>query len=253
MAQTWLALQTAKQIVDRPQPLLGVKRLDSGKIILHRTPNAVHTFSWGPVVMAQCVPWRLDRVVSPHQRNGIGQIQLIKGEFLPVKVISVEVKDAADGFTADLTVDHGDAFRAELQFRSHADGTFDIREKLTALRDATTASIGTGLIGVLNNPKWIYETHQRKIRFDEETFEVPSLSGKILKSSGVKRIDVDGALRIDSHKPLAAHYVGVKKIERGRATDRLYLNYLGGEGKWKAGQVVSDFEAKITPVVEPQL
>jgi hypothetical protein len=252
MAQTWLTLQTAKQIVDRPQPLLGVKRLDSGKIILHRTPKAVHTFSWGPVVMAQCVPWRLDRVVSPHQRDGIGQIRLKnETENLPLKVVSVDVQDSADGFTADLTLDHGDAVRAELQFHSRADGAFDIREKLAALRDITTARISTGLIGVLNNPKWIHESHHRKIEFDSQTADIPCLSGKKLESAGVRHIDVDGALRIESRTPLSAHYQGAKKIDRGRATDLLYLNYLDGERNWTRGQVISTYKATLTPLVEP--
>ena len=252
MAQTWLTLQTAKQFVDRPQTLLGVKRLDSGKIILHRTPKAVHTLSWGSVVMAQCVPWRIDRVVSPDQRDGIGQIHLknVK-DILPIKLVSADVKDTADDFTADLTLDHGDKVRAELQFRSRADGSFVIREKLTALRDFTTAKIATGLIGVLNNPKWIYETHHRKIKFDGQTTDIPALSGISIPSEGVRQIDVDGALKIESQSPLSAHYTGAKKIDRGRATDKLYLNYLDGERNWKHGQVISTYEATITPLVDP--
>jgi hypothetical protein len=248
LARDWLTLQTAKQIVDRPQPLLGVKRLDVGKVILHRTPKAVHTLSWGAVVMAQCVPWRMDRVVSPDQRDGVGQIRLKNDKkVLPVKLVSADVKDSADGFTVKLTVEHGDAVRAELQFRSNADGTFVIREKLTALRDITTANIATGLIGVLNNPKWVYETHSRKIKFDGRTNDVPALSGKSVAGEGVRQIDVDGGLSIESPAPLSAHYAGTKRIDRGRATDKLYLNYLGGERSWKSGQVISTYEATLTP------
>jgi hypothetical protein len=252
LARDWLTLQTVKLFVDRPQPLLGVKRLDIGKLILHRTPKAIHTLSWGSVVMAQCVPWRMDRVVSPDQRDGIGHVQLKKNKkVLPVKLVSVEVKNSADGFTADMTLDHGDAVRAELQFRSNADGSFVMREKLTALRDITTSQIATGLIGVLNNPKWIHETHSRKIKFDDQTADVPTLSGKTVESTGVRHIDVDGALGIESSSPLAAQYLGAKKISRGRATDELYLNYLGGERNWKQGQVISIYEATLTPQIDP--
>jgi hypothetical protein len=248
LGRCWLMLQGAKSIDDRPQPLLGVKRLDSGKIILHRTPKAIHTVSWGATVMAQCVPWRLDRVVSPDKRDGVGHVQLNNGkDFLPVKLHSAKVSDSADGFVADLVVDHGDAVRAELRFRSNADGTFLMREKLTALRDCTTAEIATGLIGVLNNPKWVYETHRRRIQFNDQTTDVPSLSGKIVEGADVQRIDIDGALKIDSVAPLAARYAGAKKIERGRATDALYLNYLGGQREWKSGQVISTYEATVSP------
>ena len=172
-------------------------------------------------------------------------------KILPVKLVAVDVKDSADNFVADLTLDHGDAVRAELQFRSNADGTFVMREKLTALRDITTSEINTGLIGVLNDPKWVYETHSRKIQFGDETTEVPSLSGKIVETAGVQHINVDGAMKIESPAPLSARYLGAKKIDRGRATDKLYLNYLDGERNWKSGQIISTYEATITPLVDP--
>jgi hypothetical protein len=248
LARYWLTLQTAKRIVDRPKPLLGVRRLDSGKLIVHRTPKAVHTLSWGSVVMAQCVPLRMDRMVSPDQRNGIGRIQL-EGDKkpLPVKLVSADVKDAADGFTADLTVEHGDAVRAELHFRSNANGTFVMRERLTALRDVTTRRIATGLIGILNNPRWIYESHKRTVTFDEQTADVPTLSGNVVPGKGVRRIDIDGALSVVSESPLSSQYVGAKKIERGRATDKLYLNYLDGKQGWQSGQAISTYEVTVSP------
>jgi hypothetical protein len=249
LGRFWLMLQTAKQIVDHPRPPLGVKRLDSGKLILHRTPKAIHTVSWSSVIMAQCVPWRLDRVVSPADRDGVGHVQL-KGErrILRVQVHAAQVSESADGFVADLAVDHGNAVRAELRFRSKADGTLVMREKLTALRDITTSEIGTGLIGILNNPKWVYETHHRRIQFDNQTTDVPALSGKIVESTEVRRIGVDGALSIEGAAPLRARYVGAKEIERGRATDELHLNYLGGERSWKEGEVISTYEAIVSPL-----
>jgi hypothetical protein len=252
LGRCWLMLQTAARIVDEPQPLRGVKRLDSGKIILHRTTAAVHSVSWGSVIMAQCVPWRMDRVVSPDQRDGVGQVRL-KGDkkTLPVKLVSADVQDSADGFTADLVVDHGDAVRAILSFRSNADGSFVIREKLTALRDMTTSEVATGLIGVLNNPLWVYESHRRKIALGEERADVPALTGKTLAAEGVQQIDIDGVLKIESPSPLSTRYIGTKKIERGRATDKLYLNYLGGDRSWTKGQAISSFEATITPQGEP--
>jgi hypothetical protein len=112
----------------------------------------VHTFSWGSKVMAQCIPWRKDRIVAPDQRNGIGAIRLKDSQgSLAIRAHSAEVKCTDDGFTATMTVDHGSAVRAELQFRSNADGTLVISEKLTALKDCTTADISTGLIAILNS------------------------------------------------------------------------------------------------------
>jgi hypothetical protein len=248
LGREWLMLQGAKRIVDRPKPPLGVKRLDFGKIILHRTPKAVHSVSWGAVVMAQCVPWRLDRFVSPDKENGVGHIRLVNGKRdLPINVQSANVVEKDDGFVADLVIHHGDAVRAELRFRSNADGSFVVREKLTALGDIATSEIATGAIGVLNNPKWVYETHRRKIQFDYRVAEVPALSGKVMEGEGIRQIDVDGGLIIESAAPLTALYRGARKIDRGRATDMLYLNYLGGERTWKRGAVISTYEVAISP------
>ncbi|MBN2579579.1 MAG: hypothetical protein JXB10_11365 [Pirellulales bacterium] len=246
----WLALQAAKDIVDRPVPRLGVKRLEAGKIILHRTPAAVHTLSWGATVMAQCVPFQLDRVVSPDKRSGVGHIRFegVKGD-APVLLRSAEVADRADGFTADLVLDHGrEGVRAELRFESSADGTLTMREKLTAIKDLTTDEIATGLIGVLNDAYWIYESGSRKIAMDGRVTDVPALSGKRIEGSGARRIVVDGALEITSPQPLKARYAGTKEIVRGRATDELYLNYLGGRRSWKKGEVISQYEARLRPV-----
>jgi hypothetical protein len=248
--KVWLALQAAPQIVDRLTERLGVKRWDAGKIMLHRTPAAVHTLSWGARVMAQCIPLRLDFLVSPDPRSGVGHVRLQGSrKILPTILRSAEVADRADGFTADLVLDHGkNGVRAELRFRSDADGTLTVREKLTALRDLTTAEIATGLIGVLNDPKWIFETGGRKIAFDGRLADVPALSGKQVEGEGIKRIRVDEALEIVGAVPLHPRYVGSKIISHGRATDELYLNFLGGQRNWKQGEVISEYEAAVRPV-----
>src|SRR5690348_4913785 len=72
VARYWLMLQTADKIVDQPHVLRGIKRLEGGKIVLNRTDKAIHTISWGPKIMAQCVPMQCDFLISPDQGNGIG-------------------------------------------------------------------------------------------------------------------------------------------------------------------------------------
>jgi hypothetical protein len=249
LSREWLMLNWADKIINNPQPLLGVKRLDQGKLIIHRTPKAVHTFSWGSKVMAQYVPWRKDRIVAPDQRSGIGAIRLkdSKGP-LPIRMHSADVKNPNDSFTAALTVDHGSAVRAELHFRSNADGTLVISETLSALEDCTTADISTGLIAILNNPKWAYEKHQRRIQIDEQASEIPSISGKDIPARKGKRIMVDDGLQITGPSPLNIAYDGARQLGRGRAVDRLYLNAIRGEKSWKRGQVISTYEATLAPV-----
>ena len=241
---SWLLLQAAEAVPDHFHERLGVRRLDFGKIILHRTPRAVHTFSWGARCMAQCVPYRLDRIVSPDQRSGIGHVRLKGGKgLLPVAVREARVTSSDDGFRAELVLDHGRHVRAELRFVSAPDGTWSMREKLVALDDVTTAEIATGLVGILNDPRWIYETGRRRVTIDGKTTVVPACSGKTLSSDAARQIVVDGVLKIESGAPLHLRYTAAARPERGRATDRLYLNDLGGERSWKKGQVISEFAA----------
>lgn len=247
LALAWLAIQTADPIRDEPTELLGVRRLDSAKIILNRTPTAVHTFAWGARTMAQCVPYALDRIVSPHERNGVGSIRL-KGakSALPIRVRSVEVQSEKNGFTADLVVDHGDGtITAELHFCSQADGAWTVRERLRAEKAIETQQIGTGLIGILNNPNWIYEKGRRAITLDDRTTEVTALGGQTISGNDVRKLDVDSVLMIESREPLRVNYQAATAPHRARATDQLTLNWIGGPKRWEAGQVIAEWEATV--------
>jgi len=246
LATSWLVLKMADRIERTPHDRVGVRRLDSGKIILRRTGSAIHTFSWGAKVMAQCVPYRLDRMVSPDQRNGIGDIALAKRQkFLPIRLRDVKVTSGEDWFQAELVIDHGEHVRADLLFTSDRDGSFTMREKLVALTDVTTTRIATGQIGILNNPGWVYERGRRTVAIDGREEDAPALSGKTLSAEGVREIAIDGVLRIRGARPLRIRYVGAVQPSRSRATDLLYLNYVDRERSWRAGQTVSEYEAVV--------
>jgi len=243
MANAWLTLQLAGEITDAPRELLGVRRWDSAKVILHRTPDAIHTVSWGAKIMAQCVPRRLDRLVSPHEQNGIGHVRLAGHRAaLPIKLQEAEIRDGGNWFEAHLLVNHGPACRAELTFRSEADGSFVMAEKLIALTNITTDEVATGLIGVLNDPYWIYERGYRQLTVDGRSTEVKSSSGQEWPWPGVRRMRVDDALSITSTEPLNVGYRAAAQAERGRVTDQLILHYLPGDHTWDAGAVISDYE-----------
>jgi len=244
LSLAWLTLQWADDLAASPMQRNGARRLDSGKIILNRTPSAVHTFSWGAKVMAQCVPYRLDRIVSPHPRSGIGHIRL-KGQTntLPVKTHSVDVRNDAVSFVAELELDHGDnQVRAFLTYRSNAGGTWTMREKLVALADVTTTEIATGLAGILNNRGWIHERGERRVAINGQATVVTSCDGQVIEHDAATDIGIDSVLRISSPAPLHVRYIGAAKPDRARVTDELYLNYLEGERAWRAGDVISDFE-----------
>lgn len=244
LAHMWLMLQYP---APKPKPLerRGVRRLDAGKIVLCRTPTMIHTLSWGTRVMAQCVLNRQDRLTSPDPESGIGHV-LVKGErqSLPVSLRDASVTSNATSFEARLVVDHGDRIRGELRFCS-ADGVWKMSEKLTALADVTTEEIATGLIGILNNPHWIYEKGRRTLAFGGQETAIPALSGRTVDADAASELVVDGVFKITSREPMHARYVGAAKPERARATDRLYLNFVGGERTWKTGEAISRYEVEV--------
>ena len=200
--------------------------------------------------MAQCVPSRLDRLVSPDPLNGIGHIVLTDRQSpLPIRLGDVQVTSGKDGFQAELVVVHGDRVRAELQFTSDPDGCLTMREKLVALADLTTARIATGQIGILNNPGWIYENGRRTVAINGQEQVVPALSGKRFGAQGVQQLSIDGVLCIRGTQPLRPQYVGARQPNRARATDLLYLNYVDRKQSWRAGETISEYEAVVH--VEP--
>lgn len=246
LANAWLSLQLAGKITDAPRERFGVRRWDSAKVILHRTPQAVHTVSWGAKIMAQCVPRRLDRLVSPDVRNGVGQVRLAGGSAaLPLRLDAADIREGTNWFEARLTVDHGQALRAHLTFRSEADGSFVMAEKITALTNVTTAEIATGLIGILNNPHWIYERGYRRVTLGGRSTKVTANCGQQWSWENIRRVSVDDDLMITSARPLRVGYIAAAKAERGRVTDRLVLNQLLGDRSWVAGDVVSDYEVVV--------
>jgi hypothetical protein len=246
-ARGWLSLHFAKATESKSPRLRGVRRLDEARIILNRTPSAVHAFCWGKPIMAQCMPMQKDRLISPHDRSGIGHI-LLAGQDKPlaVSLVEAQVDNDEQSFSVNLVVDHGkDELRAHLQFRSQADGSWTMQEKLVALRDVTTAEIATGLIGVLNNPQWIYERGERLVTLGERQSTVPSGSGGILNADGVRDVSVDSVLQIRSPRPLSVRYKAAARSHRSRITDELSLNIIEGEQNWKAGQTISEWEATV--------
>lgn len=246
LANAWLSLQLAREIPDASRDRTGVRRLNSAKVILHRAPGAIHTVSWGARIMAQCVPYQLDRMVSPDQRNGIGGVRLAHARSaLPLHLKHADIREDTNSFEARLTIHHGQAVRAELRFRSEPDGSFRMSENLVALTNIATAEISTGLIGILNNPTWVYEIGLRRIQVGDQKVEAASGSGRKWAWEGIRRISVDGVYLIESEQSLHVAYVVAKQADRGRFTDQLLLNHLVGNRRWNAGETLSTYRVTV--------
>ena len=118
-------------------------------------------------------------------------------------------------------------------------------KKLTILDTSSTVRWTTTNAGILNDPTWVYERGYRTVIFDGRATEIKSLSGQVADGQAVKGVTVDNVLMIESDNPLQVRYAGATSAERGRATDRLYLNVFPGERKWSAGETISRYEIVI--------
>lgn len=249
LARAWLHLHFADpNVAGTYRPRWGVRHLEYGKILIHRTPQVVHALSYGAVVMGTITAHRPDRLTSPDQRSLIGQV-ILDGQNspLPVKLASAEVDVQKKGFTAEFTVRHGNEVEAYWTMSSESDGQYRVAEKLIALRDCAIQEVATGLIGILNDKNWIFETGQRVIELEGETVSVGAHSGKMLEKDRVSSGHIDGTLVFHLSPPRTVRYRGAQGTERGRATDRLYLNVIPGVRHYRTGDVLEEWSATISP------
>ena len=238
---SWLSLYYMTKVPDDLTENTGVKFLESGKIILNRTPKAIQSLSWGSTIMFQSVANDLDRVFDSNTRNGIGYI-ILKGQTktLPVTLgKDLQLKNKKNQFTAVFSVNHGDKITAYYTINS-LKSRMVISEKLIADTDITTQTIATSFYGVLNNKNWVFEKGQRNILTDagkSYTFLSGQGNRELLNS---KSINIDGVVLFHSLKKMNASYTSETKISTSRITDRLILNDIVGDKSWSRGQVISE-------------
>jgi len=250
LARGWLHLHFAHpQSMGEFHPRVGVRHLEFGKIVLHRTSEVVCALSYGPVVMGTVTMNRPDRLTSPDQRSLVGHV-ILEGQksALPISLQDAKVSVDEDAFGARLIVHHGDVVAAEWTMRSFANNKLEISERLVAIKDCTLDEIGTGLIGVLNNVNWIFETGQRALSLNDEEIKVVAHSGAEFERPDITRVSVDNTLRIDLSPGRRVVYRAAAKPERGRATDRLYLNTVPGRRAFHGGEVIAEWRGVISVV-----
>ena len=56
---------------------------------------------------------------------------------------------------------------------------------------------------------------------------------------------MDDAFELTSLQPLRAAYLAAENVERGRVSDRLFLNYLPNNCTWMSGVTISDYQVVV--------
>ena len=248
LARAWLHLHFADPAaMGKYQPRTGAKHLRFGKIFLYRTPRLITALSYGSVIMGTFTPNQRDRLISPDQRSLVGWITLSGStEPLPLRLLRAEFSEKDESFEGILHLSHGDAILAEWALTGDISGRVRIREKLIAQRDYTIQEVATGLIGVLNNRRWIFEQGKREIRLAGESKIIPAHSGIRWAAPRTDHVRIDHVIEIELAPPRDVLYVGATQPERGRATDRLVLNHISGPRDVHAGDVIAEWSTTIT-------
>jgi hypothetical protein len=244
-ALSWLTMYYMDEVPDHFIEKTDIKTFDSGKIIVNRTPNAIHSLSWGAKIMFQSVANQLDRIFDSDMRNGIGYVILKDhSKALPVTLgDDFQLKTGKKKFKAEFSVNHGNEITAYYRIKSCPD-RLEVSEKLVANMDIETETIATSCFGVLNNKDWVYEKGQRTILTDKGQYNF--LSGqenkKVFRS---KNIRIDGSLLFHSGNYMNAIYESETAYKRCRITDHLVLNHLTGIRTWKKGEIISTVDYAI--------
>ncbi|SHG44372.1 hypothetical protein SAMN05443549_10485 [Flavobacterium fluvii] len=243
LAQAWLELQFAQKELKPVMQKPGTNYFVDGKFLINRTKNAFHSISWGEKIMIQLMPLAKDHIVSPDQRNGIGSIS-VNDTVQRVVLKSVDVKETKNSFVVNMVVQHGKYIQAAIRCESKPNGQLTISEKLTALQDCTTNSVGTLSFGILNNPNWVYEKGSRTLKLDQQESNVKAASGQT-NQAVAKSVKVDN-LNFDLGSQSNVIYKAATKMKDSRHTDLLVLNAIKDKHEWKQGNVISENKVTIS-------
>lgn len=240
LVDTWKMLMLAKPVQEsKPAEKLS-KIYPDGKFFIRRTPNAVHSISWGEKIQIQVMDWNKDPLMAPVWNSGIGYIRLAdEKKNLPVKLKSIRVDTLTNSIQFKMQVHHGDAIAADYEIISHENGKLMIKEKLTALRNIHTENISTLLFGILNHPSWIEENGKHLLKNNSNLHYIKSLSGESINLHG-KTVKIDERLIIKSKNQIKGVYEVANSWNESKIFDRIILNNITELSNWNKNDIISE-------------
>lgn len=241
LPQAWQTLHYAQNIVDNYAPKVGVRHFESGKILLNKSEDFLHSLCYGNKIMFLPTVNDNDRVFDSYIRSGIGKVRL-KGEQkpLPVSLKDIKIEQTASSYRVLMTITHGDVMEARYDISARQD-ELEVREMLLALKRCDIDYISTSEFGILNNQLWPQEKGYRTLHYGNQSYCFSSLSGNNMKIKS-KRFSIDHIrFRLQKRsRGFFSRYIGAQEYSHARATDILSLNYLDIPCHFSEGQVVSE-------------
>ena len=139
----------------------------AGKFAVLRTPRSIATFSWGRVVMGMAMPLRKDLLLTPNERSLIGIVQMPGAKRDTPRARKIVLGQDPGELTVTGILDRGaGAVEQRFAFVALNDGTTVYADVLNAAGFAKPATIDLGVLGVLNEPRWVYHDGQRTLRYE---------------------------------------------------------------------------------------
>lgn len=217
----------------------GVRHFEYGQFIAQRTPAGFVSFSWGQRVMGQAIPFAKDLLGSPCEAGYVGagvKVEKVKVELLssgvgfqPMSPHGQQQRATGkmpvplgNGFVVRAGLLRGDVAQ-EITFTSLPDGKVVYTERLTARRALTLPPLETGVIGVLNEPEWVYQPAPRHLRWQGGEWLVDGRQREPAREIVSRWINIDDRWGFAVAGADGWRYEPNTKINRGRREQRLSL------------------------------
>ena len=218
----------------------GLRHFEAGKMLCLRTPKMMASMSWGAVVMGEVALRGKDFLTSPDVEGLVGYMRE-KGQSSGAEVIAATVETEGRPCVQLELARAGGKLRQQVACYLIEPDIVVYLEKITATTDVVLERCSTGVLGIVNQEVPIYGTPGRTIYHPGGELRLEPVGERetITTLSSGNWLNVDRRLRVDYAAPGDTRVVDTAGPERGRITERIVINALGGDIGCEAGEVVS--------------
>lgn len=209
----------------------GVRHFQFGQFIAQRSSAGFVSFSWGRRVMGQAIPFARDLLGSPCETGFVGPVDQIE---------QIEVEPGEDRFTvrALLGREKG-ALGQQIVFASMPGGRVVYAERITARRAVHVPRLETGVIGVLNEPEWVYQPAPRHLQFAGGEWPVDGRQPAARRELASPWVSIDDIWSFSVAGADGWIYEPNHRIDRGRREQKLWLKP-PVQTEFSAGEIVAE-------------